>query len=799
MIETMRLANAMLRLLLVAQFVGTIAATSMSAKHDSDTRIWFKQPAHTWNEALPIGNGRMGAMVFGAVAEEHYQLNDNTFWAGYPHDYSVRDAHDSLAEIRRLIFEGHESAATAIADKSFMGNPKFQAAYQPIGDLWISGPDAQATDYQRELDVMTGVTRVRYRLGDVEYTRESFISQPDKVFVVRLSASKSGVVRADIKPTSAFQQSVTSPNAQGLFVRGQWHDDGKKKDWTASWDHPGLKFAIGVRAVPVGGSLSVEGDHLAARECDSVTILLTTGTSFVNYHDISGDEMHDIDRTLDAAANKGYDRLLAAHRKSIGALMGRVELDLPSTANSAKPTDERIKGVRAGDPDPALAALYFQFGRYLLASCSRPGGQPANLQGLWNKDTSPAWGSKYTTNINLQMNYWPVEVANLGECAMPLFDMIDDLRVTGGKVAKDYYDARGWVLHHNTDLWRGAAPVDGVWGVWPMGSAWLALHPWEHYQFSKDKKFLRDRAWPQMKGAADFVLDFLVKAPAGSPVAGMLVTNPSHSPENTFRKKDGTTSQFTYAATMDLQICHELLTNCLSAIHELNLKDATYESRLRDALVHLAPVHISPKTGCIQEWIEDYDEPEPGHRHMSHMFGLHPGSQITSSKTPEMFAAARASLDARLSHGGGGTGWSRAWLVNFFARLLDGHAAADQFHLLIAKSTQDNLFDSHPPFQIDGNFGGASGIAEMLLQSHETDAHGDPLIRLLPALPPDWKSGKVSGLRARGGFIVSIEWVDGRLTRCTLRAAQSGDATIIVDGNQPRISLRKGETFDVKK
>jgi alpha-L-fucosidase 2 len=780
---------------------GACVMTSLSTAFTFDplSDIWFSQPAKDWNEALPIGNGRMGAMAFGGVKREVLQLNDNTFWAGHPHDYSVEGSVKALPDIRRLLFEGRESGATSHADRSFMGSPKFQAAYQTLGELTIEldGIDAGA-DYHRSLNVLTGLQTTAFSSNGVTYTRRAFASKPDGVIVIHLKASQKGALSGRAMLSGPYQAKSEKLGSSALLATGQWKDDGKKKDWTANWSAPGIRYGIGLMAKLKGGRLTITGERVEFSGADEALLILKSGTSFRSWDSISGDPLEGIEGSLNRVAAKGWSRLMLAHKKDLGALMSRVSLELEASPNSALPTDERLKGVREGKSDPALASLYFQYGRYLLASCSRPGGQPATLQGLWNKDVSPAWGSKYTTNINLQMNYWPAEPANLSECADPLFSLIDDLRVTGAKTAKDYYGASGWVLHHNTDLWRGAAPVDGVWGVWPMGSAWLAQHSWERFLFTQDRRFLAARGWPQMKGAAEFVMDFLVEAPAGTPFAGRLVTSPSHSPENRFRKPDGSESAFTYGATMDLMIIRGLLLNCLKAMDELKLgksgEDKAFRSRMSATLERLAPIQISPKTGRLQEWIEDYDEPEPGHRHMSHLYGLHPSDQITATGSPELMKAARRSLDHRLANGGGGTGWSRAWLVNFFARLLDGGEAEKHLTALLARSTQNNLLDSHPPFQIDGNFGGASGIAEMLLQSHETDAEGDPVIRLLAALPGKaWAEGKVSGLRARGAFEADLAWAKGELTSVRIKSLKGGSATLISPLGTAKIKLRKGE------
>ena len=753
-----------------------------------DEKLWYDRPAKVWLEALPVGNGRVGAMVFGGVAEDQLQLNEGTLWAGAPHDYSNPEALAALPDIRKRIFAGDYKGAQELVNAHLMSRPLRQAPYQALGSLRIFQhvESDVSTEYRRELDLDSAIVRTSYTLNGVRYTREVFASAPDQLVVVNISAngraniSLRAVLESAHNPLAASESRKAANRQAGIKPPLQATLEGHGGD---SEGLPGaVQFAAALRAIVSAGTVKLDSDGaLRVTDAQEVTLLLSMATSYNSYRDVSADALARAERHLGNAAGKSYKRLRSAHVADYQKLYRRVGIELASTDHGLDresrrlPTDQRVAAFGRGK-DPSLAALHFQFGRYLLISCSRAGGQPATLQGLWNDSLSPPWGSKYTININTEMNYWPAAAANLIECYAPLFAMITDLAFTGRSIATQHYGAGGWVCHHNTDIWRGAAPIDGAfWGMWPSGGAWLCKSFWDHYEFTRDSAALKS-VYPIMKEAAQFFLDALVPEPKH----GWLVTCPSISPENAHH--DGVS--VCAGPTMDMQIVRDLFDSVASA-SEILATDVEFRGRVRVARSRLAPTQIG-KQGQLQEWMEDWDAgaPEQHHRHVSHLYGLFPSRQITPQGTPELFAAARKSLETR---GDAATGWSLAWKINLWARLLDGnHAHKLLTDLISPERTAPNLFDLHPPFQIDGNFGAVSGIVEMLLQSHAGEIH------LLPALPSAWPSGNVRGLLARGGFTVEIAWSGGELISAGISSAVGAAAQLRYRDKVIRVELKPG-------
>jgi alpha-L-fucosidase 2 len=738
-------------------FLGFLLLVSLKAQNETDLKLWYNQPAKKWVEALPVGNGRLGAMVYGIPAKEEIQLNENTIWGGQPYRNDNKDAKEALPKVRELIFFGKYKEAQDLVNNKIISKNSQGMPYQTAGSLLLSFPEHENfTNYYRELNLQTAIATTKYDVDGVTFKREVFSSFPDQVEIVRITASKPGKINFTASMKHPGKVDISTEGKDKLVLSGVTGDCDSIKGV--------VKFQTQVKIVNDGGSVSADEKSITVNNSNVATLYISIASSFINYKDISGNAVEKANAFLKKALKKNYQQVVKDHISDFQKYFNRVSLNLGETEAAKNPTNVRIEQFTKGN-DPQLVVLAFQFGRYLLISSSRPGGQPANLQGIWNDQLMPPWDSKYTININTEMNYWPSEITNLSEMKEPLIQMIRELSDAGKQTAKDMYGADGWVAHHNTDIWRMTGPIDGsFWGMWPMGGAWLCQHLYERYEYTGDKKFLKS-IYPVIKSAVEFYLSFLVEEPK----LKYLVVCPAISPENSPANHEG--SSISAGTTMDNQLLFDLFTKTINTAEILNL-DKEFVGKVKTALNRIAPMQIG-KWGQLQEWLYDWDNPKDTHRHVSHLYGLYPSSQISPFRTPELFSAAKTSLIAR---GDESTGWSMGWKVNFWARFLDGDHAlkliTDQLTPTARQKggTYPNLFDAHPPFQIDGNFGFTAGITEMLVQSYDGN------VFVLPALPTNWKSGNIKGIRVRGGFEVeSMEWKDGELAKLVVKSNLGGN------------------------
>jgi len=766
-------------------------------------KLWYNAPATVWEEALPIGNGRIGAMVYGNPLQEVYQLNEESIWSGYPQDWNNPKAANALPQVREAVDRGDYAKASELWKANAQG--PYTARYLPMANLMLDQlTRGEARNLYRELNISNALSTVTYEADGVKYRRTSFISYPDQVMVIKIAADRPQAVSLHIRLNSLLRYTVQTKGEKTLILNGKAPAYVANRDYDPHQvvydDKRGTQFKVQVELLPDGGHCEANDSALTVRNANEVVLLLSAVTDFGNK------------KMTPKKAKRPYQELLQRHTDDHQQLFNRLQLSLgtENLQKEALPTNERLKSFEQDPTDNGLTELYYQYGRYLLIASSRPGGLPANLQGIWNRHVQPPWGSNYTTNINTEMNYWPAEITNLPECFLPLSDFIGRLAVNGAQTAKVNYGInRGWLAHHNSDVWAQTAPTGGYdsdpkgaprWSCWPMAGVWLCQHLWEHYAFGGDKKYLSKTAYPLMKGAAEFLLQWLQK----DPETGYWITNPSTSPENRFRyiDKEGKkqNGEISRSSGMDLGLAWDLLTNCIEASTVLDT-DKAFRQQCMDVRANLQPFRIGSK-GQLLEWDKEFEETDPNHRHVSHLFALHPGRQIIPEQQPELAAACQRTLEIR---GDGGTGWAMAWKINFWARLRDGNHAFGMLKngLRYVDATQvsvrgggtyANLFDAHPPFQIDGNFGGTAGITEMLLQSHAGYIH------LLPALPDNWQSGSIKGVRARGGFTIDMEWKESRITRLSV-TSHSGGTCRIREATSPHeevIETEKGKTYQVK-
>jgi len=749
-----------------------ICSIFISAKETpNNLKLWYTKPAQKWTEALPIGNGRLGAMIFGGVENDRIQFNEETLWTGAPNDYAHKGAYQYLDKLRQLLFAGKQKEAEDLAMAEFMSVPLKQKTYQAFGDLNLHfANQTNFFNYHRELDLKDALCRVSYQSNGVNFTREYLASNPDQVIAIRLTADQKKALNFTLDMDALHETKTMAVGGNSLTLKVQVKD--------------GVLRGVATLEVVSDGTVSVSGTQLSVSGAKTATIYLAAATNYINYKDVSGNPEQKTEETLVKAEPKKYEQIRTSHIADYQKLFNRFDVQFTENERVKLPTNERIVAFSKEANDPQLLALYIQYGRYLLISSSRPGTQPANLQGIWNDQLAPSWDSKWTVNINTEMNYWPAEIANLSECQEPLYSLIADCAETGKAVAKEHYNATGWVLHHNTDIWRGTAPINhSNHGIWVSGGAWLSRHLWEHYQFSQDNVFLAERAYPIMKGAAEFFTQFLIK----DPKTGYLISTPSNSPEN---------GGLVAGPTMDHQIIRALFHSCIDASEILGI-DQAFAQKLKEMLPKIAPNQMG-KHGQLQEWMEDKDDPTNKHRHVSHLWAVYPGNEINWQQTPELMKAARQSLIYR---GDDGTGWSLAWKINFWARFLDGNHAYDMVKLLFRPVQIDdvvytggggsytNLFDAHPPFQIDGNFGAPAGMIEMLVQSQLNE------IAILPALPDALPSGKISGVCARGGFELTFSWANGKLQKLQVLSKAGQKCKLHYGEKVIEIATEKGKTY----